>query len=202
MKLKKPRKKSKFKNACLITTSYPRWREDFAGKFVFDFGAALKNLGSNVFVIAPHQKGARKEEKLLGQMVFRYQYSPSFLEVEYGKWYGYERSQNIKGRLSHLLSLFLVPFLILFGLIKTLKVVKKNNCSLIIGFWAFPSGLIAYIIAKLLHKKLIIKTYGGDVLVLPQHNPLLKKIIKKTLDGADLVLSIGQETKKDTAKLG
>ena len=41
--------------------------------------------------------------------------------------------------------------------------VRKKNVDLIIGSWAYPDGIAAYLLARLLGKKFILKVHGSDI---------------------------------------
>lgn len=185
----------------MITTSFPRWKGDSAGKFVFELSYNLAKANNNVIVISPHQKGVKKEEVMSGIKVHRFRYAPQSLEMEYGKWYSHEWTTSFRKKLEYFFKLAFLPFFIISGIISTIDECKKNNIDIIMSHWSFPNGFIGYISSKILGKRHIIKAYGGDVIVLSK-KPVLKQIIRFVLNKSDLVMTNSHETKKDVERLG
>lgn len=56
---------------CIITTTFPRWKEDDQGTFILEQAKALRDVGAKVRVIGPHAPGAIQREELDGIDVIR-----------------------------------------------------------------------------------------------------------------------------------
>jgi glycosyltransferase involved in cell wall biosynthesis len=61
-------------SVCVATTSFPRWKDDFKGTFIWESCRALSALGVHVLVVAPHAAGAKAHEDISGIEVFRPRY--------------------------------------------------------------------------------------------------------------------------------
>ncbi len=71
---------------CMLTTGFPRFSGDLFGVFIFELARALVARGSEVEVVAPHQRGVPTRERMEGIEVSRFYYFwPAFLQrVAYG----------------------------------------------------------------------------------------------------------------------
>ena len=79
--------------------------------------------------------------------------------------------------------------------------IRKKNPDLIIGSWAFPDGVAAYCIAKLLGKKIILKVHGSDINV-SANSKMVAFQIRFVSRHADSVLSVSKALKNKLIKLG
>lgn len=59
---------------CIMTTSFPRTDEDFAGQFVLGYARWLVKVGANVTVIAPHDIGVQTHDRIDGVDIHRFPY--------------------------------------------------------------------------------------------------------------------------------
>ena len=53
-------------HVCILTTGFPRFRGDLFGAFVLEMARALVAQGTQVTVVAPHEKGIARHEKIEG----------------------------------------------------------------------------------------------------------------------------------------
>jgi len=112
-------KKNK-KNVLVITTSFPRWPEDFDGLFVYDLSKRLVD-SFNVFVLAPHYKGAKIRENWSGLSIYRFKY---FWPIRLQRLCGGAPSMLLNFK-KYKLSYFQLPLFMISYFFKNLK--KNSN---------------------------------------------------------------------------
>lgn len=85
---------------------------------------------------------------------------------------------------------------------------KKKKFSVIHGFWAMPSGMLAVILSRILHIKSIVSILGGDAIALPEiqygqlQRPLSRKLILWTLRRADVVIVLTKYLRDNLREAG
>jgi len=143
----------------MLTSSYPRDREDSAGIFLRHMAEGLARRGVAVHVLAPaaEQAGSSVEG---GVVVHRFRYLPSPLR---NLAYGSGILSNLK-RLPWLWAE--VPFFILMMTVSLFRLLRKERPHLVHAHWLIPQGLIA-VLAKLFYKVPVVSTaHGSDVFAL------------------------------------
>ena len=158
---------------CMLTTSFPRYKGDYAGIFVYHLAKAISSRGNDVLVIAPNDSRLLSYEKIDGIGVYRFNY---FIKRFQRLAYGDGILPNIKNKKWLILQ---VPFFLFFQFMAILKIAKKERPDVIHAHWIFPTAFSA-VLAKKLQKIPVISTvHGGDIFGLK--GPLFTKIIKYTL---------------------
>jgi len=158
---------------CMLTTSFPRYKGDYAGIFVYHLAKAISSRGNDVLVIAPNDSRLLSYEKIDGIGVYRFNY---FIKRFQRLAYGDGILPNIKNNKWLILQ---VPFFLFFQFMAILKIAKKERPDVIHAHWIFPTAFSA-VLAKKLQKIPVISTvHGGDIFGLK--GPLFTKIIKYTL---------------------
>lgn len=142
----------------VLTTTFPRWRNDPTPAFVYDLSKRLKNEGLEIVVLAPHYEGAKFYEKIDGLKVYRF---PYFYPTKYQKLC-YEGGilPNLK---RSWLARIQVPFLFLAELVFAFRIIRKEKINTIHSHWIVPSGLIGGIISKVKHIPHVTTAHAGDV---------------------------------------
>ena len=59
---------------CMLTTSYPRFRGDYAGNFVHNLTKELVKNHIKVTVVAPHDHNTKNFEQIDGVDIYRFKY--------------------------------------------------------------------------------------------------------------------------------
>jgi len=157
----------------MLTTSFPRYRGDYAGIFVYHLAKAMSSRGNNVLVIAPNDFKLPSHQKIDQIEVYRFSY---FIKKFQGLAYGNGILPNIKNRKWLIIQ---VPFFLFFQFIAILKITKKERPDVIHAHWIFPTAFLAVLAKKLLNIPVISTAHGGDMFGLK--GPLFSKIIKYTL---------------------
>ncbi len=164
----------------IITSSFPKHKNDSAGVFVRDFALLLANENFDVFVFAPEQRGAKYDE--------------GSIRINYFPWLGGEMglsSYNPKNPIHF----FKLVNVVLSGMWSIRKFVKKNDIDICLAMWAVPSGLFA-LVAKIFFKKpYLVWSLGSDILKI-QDYPLGKFILKKVLKNSQKLFADGFQLAK------
>lgn len=167
---------------CILTTSFPLYDGIAVGIHVMEQARNLVKLGVNVDVLAPHHKGALRQEEMDGIQVFRFQYVwPETLQT---LCYGAGIPTNLKRSLWAKLQLPLFLLVLFFN-----TLIRAKNADLIHAHWSL-TGLIGVLAGKLLRKPVVLMMHGAEVYVLGG-NPFLRFV----LEHADYVLCNSSFTK-------
>ncbi len=141
----------------VLASTFPRWKNDSTPPFVYELE---KRLGEKfeIHVLAPHYDGARKDEVMDGLNIHRFQYWWPAKHQKLG--YGGGILPNLKKNPFLIIQMF---SLVIFELIHSLIIVKRERINLIHVHWVIPYGLIALIINKLFGIPYIVTSHGSDV---------------------------------------
>jgi glycosyltransferase involved in cell wall biosynthesis len=173
----------------VLTSTFPRWENDTEPPFVFEL---CKQLAKEfeVYVLAPHCKGALAYEFMQGVKVSRFRY---FLEPGENLCYQGGMLAKLKSKPSRYL---LVPGFLFFQLCAAYKLIKQENIVLLHAHWIIPQGMTAYVLRFLLAKriKLLCTSHGGDLFSLKGNIArYLKREILQAMDGVTVVNSIMEQ---------
>jgi glycosyltransferase involved in cell wall biosynthesis len=153
----------------MLTTSFPRFRGDGAGVFVYHLCRGLDKAGVSVDILAPHAPGCNRDEVWEGLRIFRF---PYFLPFHYQRLcYGSGVLKNMKGSL---LAAFQVPSLILAEILSAFSKTIARNYDLVHAHWVFPQGFIALLLKAVQGIPMVATIHGSDVYGLKA--PLLKAV--------------------------
>jgi glycosyltransferase involved in cell wall biosynthesis len=142
----------------MLTTSFPRFKGDSAGVFLFHFCQWLVKKGVNTTVIAPHDPGCDFTEKWGNIRIHRF---PYFYPLQLQKLcYGSGIVKNIKNNLPAMLQL---PFLCASEFLFTLAFLKKYKPDILHAHWTLPQGLIGIIAKRILKIPCVTSIHGSDV---------------------------------------
>jgi glycosyltransferase involved in cell wall biosynthesis len=173
-----------------ITSSFPRWEEDYAGLFILQSAIALKGRGMEVEVIAPGAPGVPKNDVLKGIPVHRFTYVfPSGVQK---LAYGGGILSNLK--ISWIARFEILPFFFTLFL-KTLQLAKRFD--VLHAHW-IPTSLPVLLIARLVRKPIVLTVHETD----PYHLTFLKTIYAFLLQKTDLVVCVSQAMKIEVLEMG
>lgn len=143
---------------CVLTHTFPKYKEDGTAAFMHSFVLGLKKAGNDVVVLVPYTPGLRKDD--FGYKIVFYKYIwPAKLHV-----LGY--SNTLKdGMKLRPKTYILAPFLFLSGIIHLYQLCKKEKIDVISAHWILPNGFIASVVSKLLKIPYTVTLPGSDVFV-------------------------------------
>jgi len=184
------------KNLLIVTSTFPRWKNDTDPPFVFELAKRLKG-DFNVSVLTPNYPGALSYENMEGIGVHRFRY---FLK-------GYEKLAGSEGILPTLkknrLFYLIVPFFILAEFGALLKLVKKTKPHVIHAHWILPQGFVAALAHKITRVPFVLTTHGADIyglqgkFVSTLKGFALKKAATVTVVSKDIEKTINTKFSKD-----
>lgn len=180
------------KKILVLTSTFPRWKNDSEPPFVFELS---KRLGEKfkIYVLAPHFSGAKKYEVIDGLKIYRFQY---FWPAKLQKLcYKGGILPNLK---FNKLLIFQVPFLLVTELLATIRLVRKIRPVIIHAHWIIPQGLIAGLIKKIFKITYIVTTHGGDIFDL--QSKVATQLKKFTLNNTKLTTVVSKTIKQEVLK--
>lgn len=142
----------------VLTSTYPRWKDDWEPRFVFDLCRRLAK-DFEVHVLAPHFPGCPLEETLDNTHITRYRY----FFLERGQTLTYDG--GILNRLrKNPLRYALVPFLLLFQALAARRLMKRHHFAAIHAHWIIPQGLVALLAqGRRFRIPILCTSHGGDL---------------------------------------
>jgi glycosyltransferase involved in cell wall biosynthesis len=173
-----------------LTTSYIDSSKS-KDHFVFFEDKSLIDGGYRVKTITPHKKKLALKENVDSIQIHRFRYLPE----------NYEISSSLPDALKTSSGKIKLLFLSLCFLFSTFSHCLKEKPDLILAHWAVPSGIIAFMMARIFKIKYIISIHGGDVAPLKNSN-FLRKFVIKILNNSSCVIVNGGFTEKEFTKMG
>jgi len=145
-----------------FTSVFPRWTGDATPPFVLNLCRDLAANGLEISVLAPHAKGAAREEKMEGVAVsrFPYFYPPVFQTL------CYEGGMNVRLRGNKFRNL-LLPFYALAAMRALRNDVMKNHYDIVHSHSLLPQ---TYLATRVLHRNLplVSTSHGADLFQLTE----------------------------------
>ena len=173
---------------CMLTTSFPRNRDDFAGAFVCDLARGLTRRGVEVRIVAPHDSHIPRYEVYDRLHVHRFVYA----------WpWGWQRLAYGDGIPNNLrrypwMALQIPSFLVTFFL-TAWRVCA--NCDIIHVHWA-PLAWLGLVLRLRYRVPIVLTVHGTDVRSIPPF--LVRPVLKRV----DAVVAAAAETELLLQKLG
>lgn len=167
------------KRICIITSSYPRTKDDprNEGVWIRDFALLLSKKGFKVDVISPYKKGSKNDLSGINVHFF------PWLHTEFGL-----SSLNPK----NLLQFVRLLSVLILGSFYTVNFIKKNNIDVCFAMWIVPSGIFAFLTKIFFKKPYFVLSLGSDVYRIHDY-PFGEFILKKVLKNADKLFADGKE---------
>ena len=153
-----PHSHSRPKNLLVLTSTFPRWKDDVEPPFVFELCRRLAG-DFRVHVLAPHTAGAAATEVMGGLHVYRYRYF--FTGLQKLAYQGGILS-NLNAKRSRYV---LVPFFLLSQLVAAVKLVRTRRFDCIHAHWLIPQGMTAAIAARATSPSppILTTSHGSDI---------------------------------------
>ena len=170
----------------MTTSSFPLYKGDTAGIFVYEQAKFLVQKGLNLEILAPMGDLASKFEVMDDIKVRRFNY---FYPLRYqGLCYGAGVPDNMKKGFKYKIQL---PFLLLFFFLNIL--IRGSEKDIIYAHWTL-SGLAAVIAGKILKKPVIVMIHHG------QNQFKLGLLIRYVIENADYIVFNSSYTEKQVRR--
>ena len=179
---------------CILTTSFPRFKGDSAGIFLYHLSRWLVKKGVDVDVIAPHDPGCHFTEKWENIRIHRF---PYFFPFQLQRLcYGSGIVKNIK---NSFLAILQLPFLIAAEFLYILAFFYKSKPDIIHAHWSLPQGLIGIIAKKIYKIPCVTSIHGSDVYALGFH--LFKALNHMVIRNSDVCTANSMATARIARKV-
>ena len=167
------------KNVLVLTTTFPRWRNDTTPSFVFTLSGLLAKK-YNITVLAPHAYNAAKNENMGSLKVrrFKYFFPGKFQKIAYGAG----MLPNVK---KSILAKMQLPGFLASQISSAKKIIGKEKIGMMHAHWLVPSGLIAALLKKRYNMPLIITIHGSDLF--PLKSRFFRALQQYAVKNADLI---------------
>lgn len=179
----------------VLTSTFPRWPKDREPPFVFELCRRLTRY-FDIHVVAPHCRGARRDEVLENIKVTRFRYLVS-------KWESLAYQGGIPTKLrQNPVTILLIPFFVLAQLLLVARLLRQQNFDVIHAHWIIPQGVVAIAAAALARKPLpvICTSHGADLYAL--RGRFFRKLNEWVLDRAATVTVVSTAMEKALIPLG
>ncbi len=169
----------------MLTTSFPRFRGDYAGVFIYELARELVRQGIGVRVVAPGDPLSVGREMVDGVEVARFQYMfPKRLQR-----LAYEHGGITVALKKDWVARFELPFFLVSFVHSAMKWVR--GCDLIHAHWA-GSGLVGLLPGRILRKPVLLSVRGTDVKLIDDSD-IWKLMFDFILQRVDSVTTVSEE---------
>lgn len=179
-------------NILVITSTYPRYDDDYAVPWMRETHQRLANEGHKVTVLAPSYKGL-VSHLMDGIEVVRFRYAPSRLETlthEEGATYKIRRPW---------MQLLAIPYIIM-GCFVAAWLAMTRRFDAIHVHWPFPHGIMGQVAAKINRAPLVMMSHGAE-LALAKRKRWIKPFLRQSLRAADLRLANSSCTAREVEQI-
>ncbi len=182
-------------NIIVPATSFPRWDDDAAGRFVFDLSKGLSELGHTVTHIVPRSdQGSDSDLTCPSGLTVR---TISFGVGNWGKGLAYGAGMGANVKRKPWLGLAVPSMLRAFKRALTLAVTEVED-PLVLSHWAFPAGLVASDVACRQGFPHVGVIHGGGLQALTQSR-LTQSWGHRWAKGLDACVFVSEDLKKKAA---
>ena len=171
----------------MLTTSFPRFKRDSAGIFIYNLAAGLTKKGVEVSVIAPGDRKANHFEYRNNIHIYRF---PYFFPLKY-QLLGY-RDGILNNLRDSRLAVAQTPSFVLAEFLYLLYILKKKKIDLIHAHWSLPQGLLGIMAKYTLKVPCVTSLHGSDIFGLG--HPIFRSLNKLTIAHSDVLTANSRAT--------
>ena len=140
-----------------LTHAFPRYAGDAAGSFILRLARALRQIGIDASVLAPHARDLPTRDSIDGIDVIRFRYAPPSLET---LAYTGTMAEQVRDSWTARLSL---GSLLGAGFWRVLREQRRVAPQLLHAHWWFPAGVVAAATSRLSGVPFVTTMHGSDV---------------------------------------
>lgn len=178
----------------VLTHTFPRSDEDSTAAFMKDFCDGLSRNNNNVFVVTPFNPHFKRHDDLFKIITYKYIW-PEKLHM-----LGYSRTMEADVALRKRAYL-LIPFMIIFGAIALIRVIKREKIDIINAHWIIPNGLIAMFASIFTGVPYVITIPGTDAYLATRYK-LIGLVAKFAANNSSAIFSNSSRNLKKILRLG
>ena len=160
--------------------------------FVHTENKSLVKAGYRVKSITYHRPGTKKEETVNDVQIKRFRYLPDKFAIKSSI-----QQEINKSRFGIVKALFMVAGFYLYTYFES----RKEKPDLFLAHWAFPTGYIAYKMARIFKKKCVIEIHGSEV-TQTKNSKFLQRLLIPAMNNCSLVIANSDYTKNEFIKMG
>jgi glycosyltransferase involved in cell wall biosynthesis len=176
----------------IITTSFPRWKDDNRSPFIFEKAKSLVEKGCDVTVVALHTPGSKCYEEIDGVKVNRIRYSPEKFEILQTTRAGIPAAWD-KNK-------FVIFQILLFILKLSFFIIKnKKKYDIVHSNWTISS--FSAVISKRFHKKPIITSVHGSDINQAIKNRFFCFLTKIVINSSNKIICVSEDLRKKIINL-
>ncbi len=176
-----------------LATTYPESLDSKKPKFVHLINKELAKFGFKIKTITPHSKNALVTEEMDEVLIRRFKFLPEKHELNYSSIPDELRRTKF--------GYFKVMIMSLTFFWVTFFECLREKPDIIHAHWAFPCGVIAYLMSFFFHSKFIVTIHGGEIPFVKKFK-LIKKIVVNALNKSVLVCANSNYSKNEYVKMG
>jgi len=175
-------------NVSFLSTSFPRFDNDFSGNFVHRYAQELCDLGAHIEIVVPDDPAALPLAEKFSLVRFPYFFPRSWQKLAYGSGIINQRS---------VLAWLQLPFLFICFFITALRSTRKTQLAH--AFWS-ASGIVAVAVSYFKPRPVVVTLWGSDKLILQL--PFLSNLIIRILNKADAIICEDKNLKSSLVARG
>lgn len=179
----------------VLTSTFPRWRDDNQPPFVFELSRRLTN-DFDITVLAPRAPGSLDREEMDGLHIVRFAY---FIR----RWENLAtHGGGILNRLQVNPLNYLLLLLFLTGQLRALLgLLRRGNYDLIHAHWLIPQGLLAVVARRLVRcdAALVCTSHGGDLFAL--RGALLRRLKIGVMRNSRMITVVSTVMRKQVLRM-
>lgn len=152
---------------CILTHTFPRYEGDTAAPFMHGVAEGIAQNGNEVYILTPFSAEFKKNKQKKSYQIITYKYF-------WNKFQKLGYSNTLSNDMSLKPIMFLLsPFMIFFGTLALIKLVKEKKIEVINAHWILPNGFIASVVS-LFTKTPVVSTLPGSDVYMAQKNIFFK----------------------------
>jgi len=163
---------------CVLTSVYALSGTDRHASFLVESHAHLRKRGHEIVVLAPSYEGL-KSHQVDGVRVERFRYFPA-------KWENLTHGEGAPNRIRNPFYLMMTAPYILFGLIATLRLVRREKFDILHVQWPFPHGIWGAAAKWMTGIPMVCTFHGAEILLAERLRPV-RATLKSILSRANAV---------------
>lgn len=180
---------------CILTHTFPRYKNDFAAPFMDGVAEGIRAAGNEVFVLTPFISSfkRKKTDQKYNIITYKYIFPDSLHKLGYSQTLSNDKKLKI-------IMWFLSPLMYFFGTIALIRLIKKEKIDVVNAHWILPNGFIAGV-AKIFTGVKVVSTLPGSDVYMAQKNSLFGLLAKFATYMSDWVTSNSPQLLDDLAKI-
>jgi len=179
---------------CMIASTYPRFIEDGAGRFVHSIAEALVRQGHEVHVVVPYHPAIRRYPTPVYVHSFRYIWPDRWAIMGYAQ-------AMYNDRVLHKEAYLLAPLFFVSAFRKIMQLHIRYGLDIIHAHWVIPNAPIALLFSRISGVPFLITVHGSDVFF-ARKNSLLRYVAKACFRNASAITACSPQLYESALALG